>query len=239
MKTMLPLLLLLAIAPAGQAQVFSGVTNTVTLPQGAETTPGNGSSMYPLAEAGSTHQLYFGTVFGTAEVLKVTELRFRLEEGSLSLDAVVPRITFTMSTYVRSLNEFTAFTRDRHGIHGPDARVVYDGTNVRLTATSGSGGLASPFDLVFPLSEPFYFDPKAGHLLIHWNAPSGGLPNRDLDTQSPLTWLGGAGLILTPNATSAGGLVAQLRYEVVPEPSVTALASVAFAVAATFWRKRR
>jgi hypothetical protein len=237
MKTMLPLLLLLAVAPAGQAQ-FSGVTNTITLPQGAETTPGSGASAYPLAVAGSAHQLYFGTVFGTTEILKVTELRFRLEEGDSSLNAVVPRITFTMSTYVRPLDEFTAFTRDRFGVHGPDARVVYDRSDVRLTATAAPGGLVSPFDLVFPLSEPFYFDPKAGHLLIEFATPL-GRPNRNLDAQFTSIWPDGTGVLLGPDAGQSGGLVAQLRYEVVPEPSVTAFASVFFATAALLWRKRR
>jgi len=235
---MLPLLLLLAIAPAGQAQVFSGVTNTVTLPHGAETTPGTDSSLWPFNLAGGAHQLYFGTVFGTEEKLKVTELRFRLQEGSSSLDAVVPRITFTMSTYSRPLNEFSVFFRDRFGLHGPDATVVYDGANVRLTATSAPGGLASPFDLVFPLSEPFYFDPKAGHLLIELATPL-GRPNRDLDAQYLFTWPGDTGLLLDPDALIAGGLAAQIRYEVVPEPSGAAFAAVALAGAALLGRKRR
>jgi hypothetical protein len=238
MKRILWTLAIAGLVWTTRAQV-SGVTNTLTLPVGFDTVPGSHASPFPL-QSQLVHQLLYGTVFDTTEVIKLTELRYRLDEGASSLDVVVHRLTFSMSTYVRPLDEFTTFTRDTVGIHGPDVAIVYDQRDIVIDATSAPDGQASPFDIVFPLQKPFYYDPKMGHLLIEIFAPEGSQASRNLDAHFTLERPGQMGILLGKNTALEGGLASQIRYEVVPEPSATALVAMGLAwTAMRLWGRRQ
>lgn len=127
---------------------------------------------------------------------------------------VYPHITLKMST--------TAFTPDTMSPTfdtnvGADVITVYDGPLTLQSTAAGVAQTPHAFEFLFPLAQPFYYDPAKGNLLFDAVAPQGFSPSQFEDNHF------GVGQVVTIGAgpyvegiKQPVGLVAKINF--VPEP---------------------
>jgi hypothetical protein len=137
-----------------------------------------------------------------------------------------------------STTNLTSLTSAFDANHGPNKKLVFDGTFTYPILGSGPAAGPRPFADGTRLQTPFYYDPSQGNLVIEL---------RDIDKNYPLPASVDLATVPSPNfrtllnegnANAATGIlvpntVAPMQFEfVVPEPSALALAGLAFLYAA-------
>lgn len=161
----------------------------------------------------------------------ITGVNFRLAQkvaGGNSLNAVLPDIEFRMSTSLRVGVDLLASEYDFN--HGPDATVVVPRGPLRVTGTFDPSKAVQAFSVRIPFSQPFLYNRGEFNTLLLDIINYGGSPfvvgfdtmGLGFDSVSIV-----AGHSLTGGSISTVGLVAQVEYSPIPEPSILSLTSVA------------
>ncbi|MEO7678429.1 MAG: hypothetical protein ABIV39_16850 [Verrucomicrobiota bacterium] len=131
-----------------------------------------------------------------------------------------PSLQIFVSTTTRSVASLSTTFADNIGL---DNTLVFSGTLTSQTANLPGPGNTKQFDIVFPFTTPFLYDPAAGNLLIEVRISSTSGTNalvRDTHSDDPNTKVIGA--IGSTNAATGGvgvPFVTQFTYE--PPPLAT------------------
>jgi hypothetical protein len=202
------------------------------------TTEGNAYSDYPFRSPnGRLQQFYPSTAFSSSvtPAIEILSIAFRVNgQGGASLSEAFNRLTVTLSTTTRSMDQMTTSYSQNAGA---DAVVVFDGPIV-FNAPKSSG--PAPFDIRIPLQKGFIYDRTHGNLIldISQDRQTGGLGELDAQT-------GPYFLLYGTTSVDRGGPLGELiptefGYTLVPEPPPAALFTPGLLfLAAIFPRKKQ
>lgn len=155
---------------------LSLVTNTsppscqpVTAPAVFATTDaGNGSGLlrFPIR----LQEVYGASHFGTQAVV-IRELRLRPSApfGS-AFSATMSNLQIRLSTTAKVPEGLSSIFASNVG---PDEVTVFNGSLAVSSAFTGPAAGPKDFDIVFPLTTPFVYDPAQGNLLVDWRNVAG------------------------------------------------------------------
>jgi hypothetical protein len=198
----------------------SGASETMVLPSLAEHNEGDNSSQYPLGTGEIRVEQIFGSsmfpsLSETAQAFQLGQLSLRFNTLSLpgSENASFNRVQIFLSTGTLFGNN----NIDQN--HGADKTLVFDG-QISLSGSETPPG-PSGFDLRFPFSNSFNYDPAAGSLVLEIRKYGSDRFNSfQLDAQSNPQMRFLVSTLDNPNGQQFGpiGLVSEFTYSVVPEP---------------------
>lgn len=215
------------------------------IPNGLDTTPGNASE----GLSGPTNFEYQedfgrGQFTSVGGPLLITQIAFRAAPGTGLIDVTVGTFSIYLSTssyYPNTINGHQLITSNYKENEGHDPTLVLSGGQGTFFSSPGcSGPSACPFDMVFNLATPFWFNPHDGTLLMDvqfmgWTNTGTG----SLDAESFSTSL--QSVTARVNASDQvvlGGPIVQVGFTPVPEPaSMTLLATGLAAISCSIRRK--
>ena len=225
------------------AAVASAQAATLVVPNGLNTSEGNDNNAFPFSIEGAQipsmryQQVYgssqFGALSATGEF--ITEIRLRPDAANGSaFAATLPDIQINLSTTAAAPDGLSATFANNVGV---DNTIVF--SRGPLTTSSGFTGPAGgpkTFDIVIPLTTPFFYNPTRGNLLLDVRNYGGGTTtNFDSDTTTgdsiSRVLSNSLGNVNSPTANQVDtrGLVTQFTT-VVPEPAVSAIAALGLCV---------
>jgi hypothetical protein len=229
------LLMLLGACAAPQARGA-----TIAVPNALATTDGNffhDGGPVPVR----VMQIYDASQFaGLPGPILITQLNYRPDSipdasGPRSLDVEV--FASTTSRTVAGMSGTFAENI------GPDNTLVFSGTHALDTGNLAGPGNTRQFDIDWPLTTPFLYDPRAGNLVLDFQASGGGGPlvRRDAVMGNPsVNFVAALGSPAAPTGNVLGfGFVTEFTYQLVPEPSACGLAGVAALIVFVNARRRR
>ncbi|MDB6053811.1 MAG: glycoside hydrolase family 18 [Verrucomicrobiales bacterium] len=119
-------------------------------------------------------QAAYGSNYFSKGTVTIYEIRFQRRKGSSPFTNVNVTVRIAMSTTGRNPDALNNTFSSNVGL---DEVVVFNGT-IALTSTGNitTAPLASPFDIIIPLTTPFTFDPTKGNFLIDFKNSAGFLP---------------------------------------------------------------
>jgi hypothetical protein len=195
-------------------------SETMVLPSLAEHYEGDNSSQYPLGTGEIRIEQVFGSSMfpslspaGQAFQLGQLSLRFNTLSQPGSETASFNRVQIFLSTGTLFGNN----NIDQN--HGADKTLVFDG-QITLSGSETPPG-PSDFDLHFPFSNSFNYDPAAGSLVLEIRKYGSDRFNSfQLDAQSNPQMRFLVSTLDHPNGQQFGpiGLVSEFTYSGVPEP---------------------
>lgn len=212
---------------AGSVALAQGTTRTV-MPLGLNN--GNGNQNEIVFDVPTERQYWFSSDYArqawTSAVL-VSAVSFRVNEQpapfSVDYNATIPRVEISLTTTSRSRAELSPQLQENVG---SDVRTVFASDNVLLSSPGGSG--PNPFGLTFTFSEPFRYDPAAGHLLM-WIRTSGAGEFQPRGTHVDAHSFSNAEAIHiaaiggTYSSAVGPGIVTEFTWRAIPEPRVCGL----------------
>jgi hypothetical protein len=224
----LAVVLALCAASGARAQV-------IVTPNAQASAEGNTAFVLaPIASPFRYMQLISSSEFSslTGPVL-ITALAFRPDASQPGpAAALIPGAQFFLSTTSRTVTTLSTTFADNIG---PDHTLV-----AMIGAGGGysTGNLPGPgntrqFDIAFPFTTPFRFDPAAGNLLLETRNPAVVLASgqsilgdafEDTSPNAPGRSVFGSGSMTAASGNlQTAGLVTRFDYQAVPEPSSLAL----------------
>jgi hypothetical protein len=243
---------------AGLPAVVSADTLVVPTGMNLENEDAPQSSPFPFATYSPTatnfpfryQQVYDASYFTSfADVLAITELRFRIDSGFGDRDPYsVPEIQVYLSTTAAEPNALaTGSTAAMDGNVGADETLVFSGQ----LNWDPCGALACPvpqvppFDQTIPLATTFSYDPAAGNLLLDVDYLGTAYNDQRYDAVNTGDLMSNVReVILRSDGTTHSfpvadsfGLVTQFVFTV-PEPGANAVAGAAFAALVALRRSR-
>ncbi len=192
----------------------------LVVPSSLENVEGNESNIFPFGLGASYRyqQVYSASEFDPSEPVLVTEVRFRPDFlAGRSFSALLPDVQINISTTSTAPDGLSSTFADNVG---PDDTVVFSGPLPLSSNATGAGPF--DFDIVIPLSTPFFYDPQAGNLLLDIRNFGGGdgTPGFDIentigDSTSRVTTTHIAGDVNSSTAAlnDSRGLVTQFELE--------------------------
>ena len=242
MKIVLTQFLLFPIVALSQIQYQ-------VVPNALETVPGNGSASVPFhVPIGSARyqQVFDAAQFsglGPAGAI-ITNIAFRADEGGQSFNTTLPDIQISLSTTTKVPDSLSPVFAANIGAN---ETIVYGRGSLHIR-TAGPAG-PSNFDIVVPLSNPFFYQPAIGNLLLDVRNFAGG-GTTFFDAQVTLgdsisgvqayTGDGSGSVNSTMGGTHTGGLVTLFEFTPVPEPGTPSLLIVSVAAfTLVYWMKTR
>ncbi len=219
---------LVLLSPAGNQGAQTSEVQAVIQAEYAGS-PGPGSTM-PIGVPGSRYQ----NIYNGSDILSamprggyITQIAFRSDEGNLrSYATFIPDIEIRMSTSPATGPDH--ISKQFSANVGPDETVVFGRTSVTFTVVAG-GGAVNPFEIIFPLTRPFYYDPTKGSLavdILTYQEAVGPYPL--LDSGRSLARAGG--IALGASSTLLGAPVIQLTFLPVPEPRMLVISVISLAI---------
>jgi hypothetical protein len=232
--------LLVGLIVLGGCALADGSTVYTVAPNGLTGAEGNWDNGYPFSVGGTMRyqQVYTASQFGVFATggAMITEIAFRPDAvyGS-AFTHTIPNIRVDLSTTTAGPGGLSLTFADNVGA---DDTTVFNGSLTLSSAFTGPAGGPKDFDIVIPLTAPFYYNPAAGNLLLDIrnfsSGNSGGyiIPELDATTADPT--LVGRVYAFDVSAASAPysfqedtcGLVAQFTATPVPEPATWELLCV-------------
>jgi hypothetical protein len=91
---------------------------------------------------------------------RIAAIAFRVAEGWGAFAAMLPNVQINLSTTPKVPDSLDLTFANNVG---PDDTIVHSGP---LPLSSADGGNPAPFDIVIPLTTPFWYNPAAGNLLL-------------------------------------------------------------------------
>jgi len=149
-------------------------TSTLVVPNASANVEGNINNTYPFNIGAITmryQQVYAAAEFATmpAGGALITGIAFRPDGVWGGFSTTLPAIQIEFSTTASAPDGLSAtFTNNP----GPNNAVVFNGP---LTLSSAAAGSPRAFDIIIPLTTPFFYNPAAGNLLLDLRNIGGGL----------------------------------------------------------------
>ncbi len=163
-----------------QTNVVSGLT--LVVPRSAETndtTYGGGA----FSEANFRHQQVYGSNEFPGGPILIRELRFRPDRvHGNAFTTTVSNIRVKLSTTQRSPTGLSSSYADNAG---PDDTIAFQGSLPLSSQFQGPVNGPKAFDMIVPLSQPFFYDPANGHLVVDLQNISGSSASRTSGQFSP------------------------------------------------------
>ncbi len=161
-------------ATADGTAVATGPASTLVVPNALANVEGNSGNFNPFNKGTNTmryQQVYAASQFGTVPVggAWITAIAFRADAGWGGFATTLPAIQINLSTTAKAPDGLSVtFTNNV----GANDTVVFNGP---LTLSSAATGNPRAFDIVIPLTTPFFYNPAAGNLLLDVRNTGGGL----------------------------------------------------------------
>jgi hypothetical protein len=221
----------------------------VVAPNGLAGAEGNSDNGFPftVAETMRYQQVYAASQFGSiAQGGMITAIAFRPDANyGYAFTHTIASIRIDLSTTTAGPGGLSLTFGNNVGT---DDTTVFNGTLRLSSAYSGPAGGPKNFDILIPLSTPFYYDPAQGNLLLDIrnfsNGNSGGtlIPQLDATASDPTLvgrlWAFDAAAITAPYAVDQDrmGLVTRFTVTPIPEPSTAVLLCAA---GVAVWMRRK
>jgi len=178
---------------------------------------------------------------GFSGPLKIVQIAFRPDGlGGVPFQTTNPNLQFNLSTTTLPENPFGALNLTFDENIGTDDTIVRTGPATYGTANIGPIGGPKLFDIVFPFSTPFIYDPARGNLLLDIRSVGAFAPqNFDVDA----TQADGVSIIFGPLSSPIGefdasGFVTQFTFTTVSEPATSMSLLTGLAVMAIWLRRK-
>jgi hypothetical protein len=212
-------------------------TQTLVLPAGGEGEPGRGDLPIdvgrPDPAAARFQQVYNSEQFSASMPHSgwITAVRFRNDEVSgEAKDVVFPAFEMRLSTTPRSAEEMSKFFGQNIG---SDETVVFPRGSLTWRLSFVRNGVNS-FDAVVPFAQPFFYDPRKGHLLLYilnYQITLSGTKQTRLDAEASqkLSWIfqfsGDPNTFPEDRGSSVfgGGYVTRFEFQPIPERDTASL----------------
>lgn len=124
----------------------------------------------PLGTSMRLQNVYGASHFSSP--IMIREIRYR-RDGSLGpVGASTIDVRLRLSTTPKAPDALSAVFAENLG---PDATVALDGVVTIESPSPGVAGGPQPFEILFPLTTPFYYDPSRGNLLVELTSRSTSL----------------------------------------------------------------
>jgi len=162
-----------AIAAPGGARAVE-----IVAPNGFETVDGDTGNLFPFfATSATNNSMRYQQVFDASEFGAIgagggaiTEIAFRAHSDSPPFAAPLASIQINLSTTANAADGLSTTFADNVGaddttVFGPAPFAVSSAQPANFTHT------AKPFEIVFPLLTPFFYDPALGNLLLDMRIP--------------------------------------------------------------------
>jgi len=148
--------------------------NTLVVPNALANMEGNVGNVYPFNFGTNSmryQQVYAASQFGAmpAGGAFITGIAFRADAGWGGFSTNLSAVQINFSTTAKAPDELSATFADNPG---PDDMVAFNGP---LTLSSAAAGNPRAFDIVIPLTTPYFYNPAAGNLLLDVRNAGGGL----------------------------------------------------------------
>jgi hypothetical protein len=207
---------------------------TLVVPFGNTTTPGNTDDDF---EAGPfdfrAQQVYGRGQFlgsGVSGPVLISQFAWRAAPGtgpaSLSLTSV--DVYASASPFAPNTSGLNTLITDTFATNlGADNTLVFSGP-VDVSSPGCAGPGVCPFDLIFPFSTPFLYDPTQGFLLLDFHitglSGTGSADARRFDFPPGGSMAGVANLLGEPTGeVETEGIITQFTFQAVPEPASAVL----------------
>jgi hypothetical protein len=211
--------------------------DSIVVPAENRFTPGSRAASVPFGDFNQRwQQFYVSSQFNGAagDLLRITELRFRMDEEDLgaSFSTTAQGLTVSMSTTSKDFNTAsTTFAAN----HGSDLFVAHPTSDVLLTGTRGTS-----FDVVVPLPNAYIYNRKLGNLAVEIQLSSSLAPFMDAMSDQPTSTFTVSGLTTQMSGQKTSqALVTEIIYTVVPEPMPLKLAVIGTLALSAMYVKRR
>ena len=223
-------------APVGARAV------AIVAPNGFESVDGDTGNLFPFFTSSITNdasmryqQVYNASEFGSiaAGGGMITEIAFRAHSESPPFADAIASIQINLSTTANAADGLSTVFADNVGA---DDTAVFGPAPFAIASTQPANfsSTAKPFEIVFPLLVPFFYDPALGNLLLDIRIPVQGAPPPIATIQLDGTIGGSDGVsrvysydgdVNSPTAdqVSTLGLITRFTATPVPEPSTAAL----------------
>jgi plastocyanin len=166
-KTLLGLIISLC-AFISQAQTNTAVVPSVNEQLDGAATDGGGSGT--LSSAGRFQVVYSASQFPVG-VLTIHELRMRPSAvWGNAFTSTIPNLQINLSTTAAQADQLSSTFAQNVGTNDT---IVFHGSITVSSRFVGPGGGPKEFDIIFPLTTPFTYDPSKGNLLLDIRNPSG------------------------------------------------------------------
>ncbi|HML16954.1 MAG TPA: hypothetical protein VK419_08000 [Bryobacteraceae bacterium] len=228
---------LLSFAVAGGIAALAQ-TNSLVAPNSNAGVAGNATSTYAATPTSVELQELIGSGQFATSPITITGISFRAAPGMGPVNVTIPNLTLTLSTSPNYPNTSgtgkTLMSSTFANNVGPDATVVFSGSNVVLKDSGCAAPGPCPFDLNIVFQKPFTYSSSkvgGGQLLLDFvdtnlSGTSGALDAESFTAPggSVATVLGAAG---SPTGTFAyEGPIVQISYTT-SAPLITAVVNVA------------
>jgi hypothetical protein len=153
--------------------VVAGLGKNLVVPNTNATVEGNSGNIYPFnigANDMRYQQVYASSQFGAVPPggAFLTAIAFRVDAGWGAFAATLPGVQINLSTTTKAPDGLDTTFANNVGLNDT---LVYSGS---LTLSSAASGSPAAFDIVIPLTPPFWYNPAAGNLLLDVRNSGGG-----------------------------------------------------------------
>ena len=153
--------------------VVAGLGHNLVVPNANAPVEGNSGNSYPFNIGASNlryQQVYAASQFGAVPAggAFLTALAFRLDAGWGAFAATLPGIQINLSTSAKAPDGLDTTFANNVGLNDT---LVYSGA---LPLSSAASGSPAAFDILIPLTTPFWYTPAAGNLLLDVRNSGGG-----------------------------------------------------------------
>ena len=153
--------------------VVAGLGHNLVVPNANATVEGNSGNTYPFDIGASNmryQQVYASSQFGAVPAggAFLTAIAFRVDAGWGAFAVTLPGIQINLSTTAKAPDGLDTTFANNVGLN--DA-IVYSGA---LALSSAASGSPAAFDILIPLTTPFWYNPTGGNLLLDVRNSGGG-----------------------------------------------------------------
>ena len=168
---------LIALACAIAAPVGAHAV-AIVAPNGFESVDGDTGNLFPFFQSSITHSsMRYQQVYNASEFAAIaggggmiTEIAFRAHSESPPFAAPIASIQINLSTTANAADGLSTVFADNVGA---DDTAVFGPAPFAVSSAQPANfsGTAKPFEIIFPLLTPFFYDPALGNLLLDMRIP--------------------------------------------------------------------
>jgi hypothetical protein len=176
--------------------------STVVVPAGYSTVDGHDGTLI-LSQVIRMQECYGAALFPPTPIT-IQEIRFRPSTVyGQAFTSTIPEIQITMGTTTRSPEALSSTFANNLG---SNSVVVFHGAAPVSSTFSGPANGPKAFDIAFPLTTPFIYNPALGNLLVEFKVVSPSPITIGVDAKGVGGDLAGRAYSVNPNSSTAGAV---------------------------------